>query len=371
MNNHLISIHKAMKKYLLPLIALMAMPLVFTSCSDDDDKAPAVTIKTGEIPSKNVFVTIDGKFIGPAAGATEITGNVNPSATEQHLQLKCPSMFIINTGSLTTDGPLVKSVPVFDVTVTTLNGKTTLNGNFSGEGYEIDVTGEVTVNYAGENDWKLNFEQKKTFFTKDNYYNGKTIQIEFSKDWIFCRDPLGTTEQIEKIVSFFDNLSPAFVTNSGMTAARLVFKGDTYELWFKDGKTGEYVKDESEHRYLADGLSIYFLDEPGFKKKQAEFFSLKPMGLNYTNTPMNFAEQTMAYELGSAKEWCVTALYYSTKYDDRVAMSLGYAEHNFFTNWENKTDKETAADKEFALLQKWEKDGEINVNPVVLFEEVE
>ena len=368
-----------MKKFLFPLLALLAMPVVLTACSDDDDKTPTVNITTGQIPSKNVFVTIDGTYVGTADGVTEITGNVNSSATEQHLQLKCPSMFIVYSG---TDVPLEKSVPTFDVTVTTANGKTTLSGNYTGQLYEIDVTGEVTVNYAGENDWKLNFEQKKTFFgSVDNPYKGRTFEFDFSKDDIFALDPVGGniwSDELDRefngkdmINAFFDKFSEAIVTNSGVTAVRLVFGGDTYELWFKDEESGEYVKEESEHRYLANGSAIYFLDEPEFKKKQAEFFNLKPMGLNYTNTAMNFAQQKLAYEPGSTKEWCVTGILYATRYNGKEGMQLLGSFGTFFSNWENTTDKETTADKEFGLLQKWEKEGEIVVNPIVLFEEVE
>ena len=366
-----------MKKYFLPLLALIAMPVVLTACSDDDDKTPTVSITTGQIPSKNVFVTIDGSYLGTADGVTEITGNVDPSATEQHLQLKCPSMFIVTPG---TDGtPLAKSVPTFDVTVTTRDGQTTLSGNYSGEGYEIDLTGDVTVNYAGENDWKLNFEQKQSLFKKDNFYTGKTFEFSFSKEDIFAHNPSGgniwsdelnkefnTTEMVN---SFFDKFSQAIVTNSGITAVRLVFGEDTYELWFKDEKSGEYVKDESEHRYLSEGGVVYLLDEPEFKKKQSEFFNLKPMGLNYTNTLRNFAQQMLAYQPGNNKEWCMTGVGYVTGLNDKLAMSL-LGEDNFFSNWENTTDKETTADKEFGLLQKWEKEGLIAVNEVVLFKEI-
>ena len=52
-----------MKKFLFPLLALLAMPVVLTACSDDDDKTPTVNITTGQIPSKNVFVTIDRKSV--------------------------------------------------------------------------------------------------------------------------------------------------------------------------------------------------------------------------------------------------------------------------------------------------------------------
>ncbi len=363
-----------MKKYFLPLLALLAMPVVLTACSDDDDKTPTVNITTGQIPSKNVFVTIDGTYVGTADGVTELTGSVDPTATEHHLQLKCPSMFIVTPG---TDGtPLAKSVPTFDVTVTTRNGQTTLSGNYSGQGYEITLTGGVTVNYASENDWKLNFEQTQTYFT-NTFYKGKTFEFEFSKDYIFASNiHVGHSEQdyateVEKSVNdFFDKLTPAFLSNSGITAARLVFNAETYELWFKDEESGEYVKDESEHRYLSDGQIIYFLDEPEFKKKQAEFFDLKPMGLDYTNTPMNFAQQTLVYQPGSAKEWSVTELRYYNRYEDKNAMFLAGSEGTFLSNWGNITDTETDADKKFRLFQEWEKDGKLWFTPFVLFEEV-
>ena len=366
-----------MNKFLLPLLTLMAMPVVLTACSDDDDKTPTVNITTGQIPSKNVFVTIDGKYIGSADGVTEITGNIDPASTEQHLQLKCPSMFILTGG---TDVPWVKLVPTFNVTVTTLNGQTTLNGSYADSGYEIDVTGEVTVNYAGENDWKLYFEQKQSIFN-ENIFRGKTFEFDFTKDYIFALDPEKTNAWIDErgeeyygkeiINGFFDKLSPAFVSNSGIAAARLIFSDETYELWFKDEKTGEYVKDESEHRYLATGTKVCLIDEPAFKKKQAEFFNLKPMGLNYTNTPMNFAQQTLAYEPGSAKEWCLTTLIgYTTTGRGKLVMVLQGSENNFFSNWEKLTDTETAADVEFSQLQKLEKEETLKFYPGVRFEQV-
>lgn len=366
-----------MKKFLLPLVALMAMSIVFTACNDDDDKTSTVNITTGQIPSKNVFVTIDGKYTGPANGVTEITGNVDPSANEQHLQLKCPSMFILIGG---TDAPWVKSVPTFNITVSTINGQTTLHGSYADYGYEIDVTGEVTVNYAGENDWKLYFEQKQSIF-KENIFRGKTFEFDFSEDYIFALDPEKTNAWIdvwgeeyygkEIISGFFDKLSPAFVSNSGITATRLIFSDTTYELWFKEEESGKYVKDESEHRYLATGTTVCFIDEPGFKKKQAGFFNLKPIGLNYTNTAMNFAQQTLAYEPGSAKEWCMTTLIgYTTTGRGKLVMVLQDSENNFFSNWENVTDTETAADVEFSQLQKLEKEETLKFYPGVRFEQV-
>lgn len=372
-----------MKKYLLPLIALMAMPIVFTACSDDDDKTQSVKITTGEIPSKNVFVTIDGSYVGRPDGATELTlaaGAADPSGTEQHLQLKCPSMFILTPG--TDDTPLTKSVPTFDVTATTANGKTTLSGNYSGSGYEIALTGEVSVNHAGENDWKLNFEQKQTYFTKDTPYNGKTLEFDFSNDYILALDIWGEktwSDELnaelnggELMKTFFNRLPETIATNSGYSAARIVFGEGVYELWFKDAKTGEYVKDESEHRYLYNGDVFYFMDEPEFKKKQAEYFNLKPMGLNYTNTDMNFAQQKLAYEHGSSKEWCITTLRKYTPYNDKVRMALeGYlgAHSSFLDAWSNTTDKETSADKEFKQLQEWAHEGIVRFSPFILFDE--
>jgi len=60
----------SMKKYIFPLLALLAMPLVFTACSDDDDNAPHLPqpIETGEIPAKNVFIFVDGKYIAHGSG---------------------------------------------------------------------------------------------------------------------------------------------------------------------------------------------------------------------------------------------------------------------------------------------------------------
>lgn len=365
-----------MKKYIFPLLALLAMPLVFTACSDDDDdKTPAVTITTGEIPSKNVFVTIDGKYIGTADGVTEITGTVDPSATEQHLQLKCPSMFLVEpTGNNTP--PLEKTVPVFDITVRTQNGQTTLSGESSVG--SITVAGDVTVNHAGENDWRLLFEHKNPTSLPCEL-TGKTFEIEFTSRDIYPQpsyigSDIPTQDYVEMTNTLFAKIPEAFVKNSGFTAARISFvDNESYEVSFRDGKSGEWVKDESEHRYMTSSNRLYLFDEPEYKEKQAEYFNLKSAGLNYSCSPMCFAQQKLAYDVFSIKEWCVTLLTYRYQngWDEAYFFPANTNDFFFLENWSQISDTSNPLDGEFSLITRLEKNGTLLIGATAKLRVVE
>lgn len=363
-----------MKKFLFPLLALLAMPVVLTACSDDDDKTPTVNITTGQIPSKNVFVTIDGTYVGTADGVTEITGTVDPAATEQHLQLKCPSMFVLaNTGN--NIPPLVKNVPTFDITVKTLNGKTTLTGEANGG--TITVTGDVTVNYAGENDWRLFFEHKYPTSSPCKL-TGKTFEIEFTSSDIYPQpqyrgNPLEVDVE-EMTKTLFAKIPEAFVKNSGFTAARISFvDNDHYEVSFKDAESDEWVKDESEHRYMTMSNSLYLFDEPEFKEKQAEYFNLKSAGLNYSCSPMCFAQQKLAYDLFSKKEWCVTMVNYQYKdgWDVAYFFPVSTSECVFLENWTEISDSSNPLDGNFGFITRLEKAGSLEVGATAKLHPVE
>lgn len=363
-----------MKKHLSILIAALAVFPLLTACSDDDDKAPAITIATGEIPAKNVFVTIDGTYIGtPGDGVTELTGTLDPSATEQHLQLSCPSMFIIdiNPGYIT---PFEKIVPVFDITVKNSDGKTTLSGEYKDKGYEISLSGDITRNHKGENDWRLFYVIKENGKGTLSPFSGKTFEIEFTSDDIYTQPtytgPVLDINPVELTKSIFPRIPEAYTKNSGYSGARISFREDgRYDLWFKDSESGEYIKDESEHRYMC-AATLFFIDEPAFIEKQSEMFNLSSAGLNYSCSDMCFAAQKIAYDVLSSKEWCITEYDHNGIYDTTYLFPTS---PDFFNYWTQISDSSSQLDGEFNFLKELEKstDRHLRVYPTVKFHLIE
>ena len=142
-----------MKKYFFPLLAMMAMPLVFTACSDDDDNAPRLPqmIETGEIPAKNIFIFVDGKYIAHGSGLkTQIEGTFNPETmTQNTVKFSCASLFCTTLGV----NEIITYTPSFDLNLRKENDDVLMAGEYSDTHYKYNVTGEIKLNGEGENEW--------------------------------------------------------------------------------------------------------------------------------------------------------------------------------------------------------------------------
>ena len=367
-----------MKKYLSILIGVLAAFPLLTACSDDDGKIPAITITTGEIPAKNVFVTIDGTYIGtPGDGVTELTGTLDPSATEQHLQLSCPSMYNV-IPSYNDEYPFDKIIPVFDITISMNGGKYIISGKYSGKGYDIALTGDLSTNYNGETDWHLYFERIGSGGFKLEPFCGNTFDIEFTSEDIYCKpefenfyNPDLPYNPVEMTDAIFPKIPEAYAKNSGCSGARISFREDGhYDLWFRDKESGELIKDDSEHRYLTAIRRLYLIDEPQFIEKQSEMFDLSSVGLSYDCSKMCFAKQKIAYDVFSSKEWCITECKSDIVFETTFILP---ANDYFLQCWELSSDFSSPLDREFAILQGLEMQSNVRfvVNPTAILHLVE
>lgn len=366
-----------MKKFLFPLLALLAMPVVLTACSDDDDNntKSVAPIESGAIPGKNVFVFIDDKYTAhPADMTASVEGSFNPATqTSASLTLRTSSIFYILMG----DGGLISVSPTIPINITKKDGEVTFSGSVSEGSHTFDVTGEVKANYAGENDWIIR--------VKDNYTPnrtplvGKSLEIAFEAREMY---PYGYDFSHPELISlahaFFNRLPEAIVENSGYSAARIKFVDETtYELEFKDAESGEYVKDETTHRYMtsyastnvaddpiAPGTVISFIDEPSFKAALAANFNLKPIDILAENKENNFAQQTMACYMANPTPMCVTTMTVGRAHDTADGLALlwmakgrDFRENGFMSQWSAPESVTNQAERDFTALQDAEKEG--------------
>lgn len=156
-----------MKKYLLMLATLLAAMTAFTSCSDDDNNAPAspVAITDGEIPAKNFFLFVDGKYVATSLDTKTTISGTSSRGIENGgtLQLKSTAIYAL---AMDANGEFDKISPVIDLTVNKENGNYVLSGETTANGYTYTVTGEVTGNHAGENDYIIKVNRTKLSRTR-------------------------------------------------------------------------------------------------------------------------------------------------------------------------------------------------------------
>lgn len=366
-----------MKKYILPLLALLAMPVVLTACSDDDDNntKSVAPIESGAIPAKNVFVFIDDKYTAhPAEMTASVEGSFNPATqTSASLTLRTSAIFYVLGG----EGGLSSNSPAIPINITKKDGEVTFSGSVSEGGHTLDVTGEVKANYAGENDWIIRV--KDSYTPERTPLVGKSLEIAFEAGEMY---PYGYDFSYPELISlahaFFNRLPEAIVENSGYSAARVKFMDETtYELEFKDAESGEYVKDEATHRYMAMyassnvsddpialGTVISFIDDPSFKAAQAANFNLKPIDILVENKENNFAQQTMPCYMANPQPMCVTTMIVGRAHDTADGLALywmakerNFSENGFMSQWTALESVTNQAERDFTALQEAEKEG--------------
>lgn len=374
-----------MKKYLSILIAMLAALPLLTACSDDDDKPTATLapIETGDIPAQNIRLFLDGKYFPINLDATtHIEGNFNPATQYSGtLTLNTSAIFYITQDY---NGYLNSYSPDFKIDMKKVDDELT----FSGEAWtnigKFTMTGEIYATESDGNIWIIRVE--RTVNPSDSYFIGKTFEIQFEKGNLFPNVPVGGDENLGNLCKdFFENLSDVYIGNSGYSAARIKFLDDaTYELWFKDVETGEYVKDESTHRYLSQGeprkefTVINFIDEPSFKQKQAEYFNLKPIDILAENKPTNFAQQTMICDMTESSPMCVTTVHVITNGTGDGKLYLSWLPYNndvatggFMLQWTEPDPITNQAEYDFASLQQAQKDNKFVFSARANFVEVE
>lgn len=366
-----------MKKYILPLLALLAMPVVLTACSDDDDNntKSVAPIESGAIPAKNVFVFIDDKYTAhPAEMTASVEGSFNPATqTSASLTLRTSAIFYVRGG----EGGLSSNSPAIPINITKKDGEVTFSGSVIEGGHTFDVTGEVKANYAGENDWIIRV--KDSYTPERTPLVGKSLEIAFEAGEMY---PYGYDFSYPELISlahaFFNRLPETIVENSGYSAVRVTFVDETtYELEFKDAESGEYVKDETTHRYMARyassnvsgdpialGTVISFIDEPSFKAAQAANFNLKPIDILAENKENNFAQQTMPCYMANPQLMCVTTMIVGRAHDTTDGLALywmakerNFSENGFMSQWTALESVTNQAERDFVALQDAEKEG--------------
>lgn len=359
----------SMKKYIFPLLALLAMPLVFTACSDDDDNAPRLPqpIETGEIPAKNVFIFVDGKYIAHGSGEkTQIEGKFNPATlTQNTVKFSCSSLFLTDLGS----NGLFTSVPVFDLNLRKDNNEILMAGEYSDSHYKYNVTGEIKLNGRGENEWFIRVNRQ--LIPANTPITGKTYEIEFNSDDIYPNITLvnGTEDLGGMCTDFFRGMVDVLKENSGYSGAKIHFTDQwTYDLWFKNSETGEYEKDESSHRYFCGLNDVAFVDEPAFKEAQSKFFNLEKMDIAAEALKSNFAQQEVSVDMSDpSKKELVTVFSHRINDDNEFVLSYNQYILSFLSNWPTPDPLTTLAEKNFALIQSESKTAMLVYSPIAVF----
>lgn len=358
-----------MKKILFPLLAMMAIPLVFTACSDDDDNAPRLPqmIETGEIPAKNIFIFVDGKYIAHGSGlTTQIEGTFNPETmTQNTLKFSCSSLFCTTLGV----NEITTYTPSFDLNLRKENDDVLMAGEYSDTHYKYNVTGEIKLNGQGENEWFIRVARE--LIPADAPITGKTYEIEFNSDDIYPKINVanGTEDLGTKCTDFFKGMVGVLKENSGYSAAKIHFTDQwTYDLWFRNSETGEYEKDESSHKYFYRGNTIAFVDEPSFKEAQSEFFNLKKMDIAAEALKSNFAQQEVSVDMGDpSKKELVTVFTHRINDDNEFVLSYNQYILSFLSNWPTPDPLTTLAEKNFALIQSESKTAMLVYSPIAVF----
>lgn len=361
-----------MKKfnYLLTVMLMAASP-IFVGCSDDNDAPQLPTIQQGEIPAKNLFVTIDGTFIYNREGTAQISGTVDPNATEQHLQLTYPPMFILYPKNAPNDESLFEEIPVFDVTVKQESGKSLVAGRYEGNGYVINLSGELSVNYRGETDWNIEFtEEKSCMYNKtDNEFVGLTVEVKLDNECVYPQSLNRGNDDFEiRFKKLFYRILDAYKINSGYEAVRLSFVDEcNYELWFKKAGEDEFVKDNLKHKYfIGSSRRLYLLDEIPYVKEQSKFLDLNCVGINFACGEQFFANDNTVTLPNSDTRYNVTRcefiLYY--RYGGDGYIFIERADRKFFELF-SPTGELGAGDSEFVEFRESEKNKVFHVEPSV------
>jgi len=338
---------------------LTAITPLLTACSDDD--APTMPeIKTGEIPAENLYVTIDGTFIYGREGKAELSGTIDPTVAEQHLQLVCEPMFITYRSR---NGIQTES-PVFDVVIKQENGATTIAGRYEGNGHVINLTGEVSVNYKGESDWRLDFVQEETYIgtmNKGNSMSGKTFEFDLTDECVYAQPlyygikPEDVNSRFNNMKRMFSKMLEAFRTTSGFDRIKIVFVDDyNYELWFRNAQ-GEYVKDEFEHKYIFHYDYLCLIDEAAANKKLAGLTDLSSIGIGYRCGDGLFSDSKKKIDPNSSKEYCLTYIRTQGPFKDgTLYMFFNDEDHPYFSLWNPLGSGYGPNDDDLKLVQMYE-----------------
>lgn len=361
-----------MKKYLLMMIAAVATMPVFTACSDDDVKrAQPVAITSGDIPAKNIFLFVDGKYSPHNLEIkSSVNGSFNPATDSQGtLQLQTSAIFCLNENA---EGFLAHSVPTIDLTVKKGDNNLTLAGDFTDKGYSYTVSGEIVGNHANENDWILKIE--RTAAPSNSAIVGKTFELDLTADNLTPVYTAGSADQKQLCSTFIAALPGIFAENSEATAVRISFiDGEHYSLSFKNAESDEFEPNESTHLYFSQGNFINFIDEPSFKESMAENFNLESLDIMAENSGDNFAQQTMICNVADQQPMCVTTMQILT--NDATGLTLAWrpieAKAGFLSQWSTPDPLETQSEKDFAALQKAETEGQLAFTVNVAFKPVQ
>lgn len=282
-----------MRKINLLVIFIVA---VLSGCSGDEERMP-IGVGMGDYPAECVTFTANGRKVSiPFTASLEKTGDLLNSTYEGEVVLRT-AVLKGTAGTSPETMHLEEISPVLQARSTDtgmiLEGVVDSPG-----GIVIDIRGVVTASSDG----------RKTLDVYADYRNdasplvGRTFEMDFDDESIFpvieaenTRHTLAFGDETftpsEVALTVFREMNKCYVENSGWSGARLTFNPDcTVDLHFRKSDTGEYVKSDGIHRYLATEDVVFFVDGADFLSEQSRCYDMPPTvtGLDMPSRQLRF-----------------------------------------------------------------------------------